>query len=113
MAERLKGKRVAQREQEDAQEFLGFLLDSMHEELIRLKNAYAPALSLVGERPSSHASSQLQKQTSMCLPREQGPRCNPTDTGAFLRTAEVAGFASSRLGVRTLGCSVGRGASGR
>lgn len=48
MAERLKGKRGSHREQEDAQEFLGFLLDRAHEELCRLKAAYAAQLDLQG-----------------------------------------------------------------
>ena len=67
MAERLKGKRVAQREQEDAQEFLSFLLDSAHEEMIRLRSAYSQALNLAGSL-----------RTCSCFPRpkyDHGQNC--------------------------------------
>ena len=49
LAERVSFKAKAKREQEDAQEFLGYLLDTAHEELIALKLAYANQLSLQGD----------------------------------------------------------------
>ena len=48
LAERISSKGKAKREQEDAQEFLGFLLDSTQEELIILKQAYSQLLNLQG-----------------------------------------------------------------
>ncbi len=41
---------AATRQQEDAQEFLGFLLDSAHQELLRLRTLHAHSLSDFGEQ---------------------------------------------------------------
>lgn len=78
MAERLKGKRVAQREQEDAQEFLSFLLDSAHEEMIRLRSAYSQALNLAGSLRSRSR-----------IPRPQNNYCLSNGIGIITGTDEV------------------------
>ena len=51
MAERLSARlpKSAQREQEDAHEFFNFLVDGAHEELLRLRTAYAETLGEQGE----------------------------------------------------------------
>ena len=65
LAERLSGKSKAKREQEDAQEFLGFLLDTANEELNLLKGAYGPTLNLQSN-PLQPLTSKLQRICLSC-----------------------------------------------
>lgn len=52
MAQKLAGRPMAKREQEDAHEFLGYLLDAVHEELLALKLDFRDFLNLEGEATS-------------------------------------------------------------
>lgn len=65
---------AATRQQEDAQEFLGFLLDSAHQELLRLRTLHAHSLSDFGERVPSLLSPMLRSLPSASVSLYMCPR---------------------------------------
>lgn len=85
-----RGKGAGQREQEDAQEFLTFLLDSTHQELLKLRAMYGTSgrepRAMCGTSDREHTASDVSRTTlcSFIRPKAvmaQEPFCFLVSTG--------------------------------